>query len=259
MRFRILNLTFCAFFPWAAAAQQLSVDNLSLGQSLAKAREALSGYAYHEETFDGAVYRTIAAKTGEALMLGFDQDKIVMISKTTRLDQNLTMKESELTQSMVEKHGSNAIPFAFSEEDPRFNALVWGDNLKEEAGNPFFCIIFQVQTRNYLSKIDVSRAFYAGRDNLWKIPFALQKQCPQANYSSGGQDGKGYQQPNAGQVRVVHWLTENGKLTTVQESLFDHTMNGTALSVDAGASPRTLRPSDAYSRIIDQGSRFPLF
>ena len=259
MQFKTLILAFWVFFSGAAAAQQLSVDNLSLGQSLAKAREALAGYAYHEETFDGSVYRTIAARKGEAFMLGFDHDKIVMISKTTRLDPNSTVQQSELTQSLIKKYGSNAIPFAFSEGDARFNALAWGDKLVEEAGNPFFCVIFQVQTRNYLSKINVSKAFYDGRDNVWKISFALQQQCPEANYSSGGPDGKGHRQPNAGQVRVVHWLTENGKLISVQESLLDHTMNGTAAPIAAGASQRTLRPSDAYSRIIDQGSNFPLF
>ena len=114
MQVRILVLAFCVFFSGAAAAQQLSVDNLLLGQTLEKAREAISGYAYHEETFDGAVYRTIAAKKGEAFMLGFDQDKVVMISKTTRLDPNLTIKESELSQSMIKKYGSNAIPLALS-------------------------------------------------------------------------------------------------------------------------------------------------
>ena len=259
MQFRMLVLVFCVFFSGAAPAQRLDVDNFSLGQTLAKAREALSGYAYNEETFDGDVYRTIAAKRGEAFMLGFDHDKIVMISKTTRLDPNSTLQQSELTQNLIKKYGSNAIPFAFSEGDARFNALAWGDNLKEESGNPFFCVIFQVQTRNYLSKINVSKAFYDGRDNVWKISFALQQQCPEANYSSGAPDGRGYRQPNAGQVRVVHWLTENGKLTSVQESLLDHTMNGTAAPIAAGATQRTLRPSDAYSRIIDQGSSFPLF
>jgi len=58
------------FFSGTTAAEELSIDSFLLGESLAKAREAFSGYAFHYETLDGAVYRTIAAKRGEAFMLG---------------------------------------------------------------------------------------------------------------------------------------------------------------------------------------------
>jgi hypothetical protein len=241
-----------------AVADELAVDSFALGQSLAKAREALSEFAYNEEAFNGSIYRTTAAKISEAVMLGFDSDKVVMISKTTLLDQNSTLKPADIRQNLIAKYGATGIAFAFSEGDTKYNSLVWGKNFKEEAGNALFCVIYQVKSRKYLSTIPVSDAFYKDRDNVWKIPFAYQEECPEAHFSSGGPDNGPFHRANAGQVRVVHWITDNDKVISVQESVLDHTMNGRTAPVAAVANA-FIPPSVAYSRIIGQTSNFPLF